>query len=554
MTSELENKKIADLLLPNIIKKTGDYISKYPPRNLPEDAKVTRFGPSPTGFLHIGGIYTALISERIAHQSDGVFFLRIEDTDKTREVSNGTAQIINALKEFGLSTDEGPQSESICLNSGKYGPYKQSERVDIYLTFAKHLLEKGLAYPCFCTKDELETLRKEQESNKIRPGYYGKWARHRDAGLKEIEDNLKNNIPFVIRLKSDGVEENSFVFSDLAKGKINVTENNNDIVLIKADSYPTYHFAHVVDDFLMGVTHVIRGDEWLSSLPIHLQIFKFLGIKAPFYAHISPILKLENGSKRKLSKRKDPESSVDFYFEKGYPVDSIIEYLLNIANSGFEDWRRGNPYFSNMEFPVKLEKISKSGALFDLNKLDNISKEVISKMTAEEVFEKTLTWATSHNKNFANILTENRDFCLQIFSIERNDKKPRKDFASWSEIEESISYFFDSKFEQVKVNSNLFPEHLTDTDIQEIVDSYSNVYQEENNRDDWFEKIKTLSESLGYASNIKDFKTSPDSYKGHVGDVAMVLRVMVTGKTQTPDLYEIMNVLGKERVLKRLKF
>ncbi len=542
-----ENSKKAELLFPDTKLSVDDLIEKYSPRILPQNVKVTRFGPSPTGFLHIGGIFTALVSERLAHQSDGVFMLRIEDTDKSREMDGGVTQIIKALDEFGIGIDEGPllNGEEV----GEYGPYKQSERLDIYKAFAKFLVEKGHAYPCFCTKNELEILKEKQESEKVRPGYYGKWAKHRDATLEEINEKIEAGEGFVLRLRSDGNAEGSFTFSDLIKGNVSVTENENDIVLIKADGYPTYHFAHIVDDYLMGTTHVIRGDEWLSSLPIHLQIFKFIDKTAPLYGHLSPILKSDNGSKRKLSKRKDPEASVDFYSQKGYPRVAIVEYLLNIANSDFEDWRKNNPSLSNDKFIIKLEKFSKSGALFDLNKLDNISKELIAKMSAEEVFENTLQWASLYDKEFALSLEKDKEYFIKIFSIERGGNNSRKDTSSWSEIKDSVSFFFELPKD---AGIDLYPKHLEKKEIKELINSYVTFYKEQDSQELWFADLKTFSEENGFAINMKDFKENPDKYRGSVGDVAMILRIAITGRTRTPDLYEIMKVMGKDAVLDRL--
>lgn len=547
-----ENIKKAALLFPDIKLSVDDLVKKYPPRVLPANAKVTRFGPSPTGFLHIGGIFTALVSERLAHQSNGIFILRIEDTDKAREVEDGVTQIVKALDKFGMEIDEW-----LCFDGkevGKYGPYKQSERLDIYDAFAKFLIERDRAYPCFCTKDELEILKNRQESEKIRPGYYGKWAKHRNLTLEEIDKKIRNRENFVIRLKSDIVAEGSFIFPDLIKGNVSVTENDNDIVLIKADGYPTYHFAHVVDDYLMGTTHVIRGDEWLSSLPIHLQIFKFIDKTAPLYGHLSPILKSDNGGKRKLSKRKDPEASVDFYSQKGYPRISIIEYLLNIANSDFEGWRKNNPNVPNTDFLIKLERFSKSGALFDINKLNNISKEVISKMSAEEVFENTLQWADSHDKEFASSLRKDKEYYIKIFSIERGGNNPRKDISSWSEIKDSTSFFFNfPKDTPDNKVIDLYPNHLEKKEIKELISAYAAHYKGQDSQELWFKDLKNFSEENGFATNMKDIKENPEKYRGTVGDVAMILRVTMTGRTKTPDLYEIMKVMGRDAVLNRLK-
>lgn len=546
-----ENIKKSELLFPDMKLSVDDLAKKYLPRVLSANTKVARFGPSPTGFLHIGGVFTALVSERLAHQSGGIFILRIEDTDKAREIEGGVAQIVKALDEFGIGIDEGLHLGG--KETGEYGPYKQSERLDIYKAFAKFLIEKDRAYPCFCTKDELEILKNRQESEKIRPGYYGKWARHRSLTLEEIDEKIKNGENFVIRLKSDITTEGSFIFSDLIKGNVSITENENDIVLMKADGYPTYHFAHVIDDYLMGTTHVIRGDEWLSSLPIHLQIFTFIRKTAPFYGHLSPILKSDNGGKRKLSKRKDPEASIDFYSQKGYPRVSIVEYLLNIANSDFEDWRKNNPNVPNTDFLIKLERFSKSGALFDINKLNNISKEMISKMSAEEVFKNTLQWADSYDKELALSLRKDKEYYIQIFSIERGGNNPRKDISSWSEIKDSVSFFFNFP-KDIPNNEimDLYPNHLKKKEIKELISAYVTHYKEQGSQELWFKDLKTFSEKNGFAINMKDFKENPEKYRGTVGDVAMILRVAITGRTKTPDLYEIMKVMGKDTVLSRL--
>ncbi|MCK4918514.1 MAG: glutamate--tRNA ligase [Candidatus Pacebacteria bacterium] len=548
-----ENKKIANTLFPHIDSSIEKYIKKYPKRDLPTTAKITRFGPSPTGFLHIGGLFTAIVSERLAHQSKGVFFLRIEDTDKKREVKDGVRGIVSALEKFEIKIDEGIKSIDKKIN--KYGPYKQSDRKEIYLTFIKYLIETGNAYPCFCSPEELRIKRKSQELQKIRSGYYGEWALHRNITLDEVKNNLTQGRGFVIRLKSNGNEINKIPFNDLIKGNISIRENDLDVVLLKSDQLPTYHFAHVVDDYLMKTTHIIRGDEWLSSLPIHLQIFDLFNWQAPYYAHISPILKSDNGNKRKLSKRKDTEASVEYYFKEGYPSDAIIEYLLNIANPNFEDWRYQNPNLLNTEFEIKLEKFNKSGALFDINKLSNISKDIIAKMSENEMYDQTLKWTLEYDLNFAKKVSKNKDYLLKIFSVERNTDKPRKDIGKWSEVKNNIFYFFNDLFEEyISKNMITYPEILNENTVKEILTSYIKYYNSHLSKDDWFSDLKKFAESLGFASNIKLYKQKPNNYKGCVGDIAMVLRIALTSKSMAPDLHEIMHVMGEENVKERLQF
>ena len=547
--ADLESKEIADLLFPDTDSSIDEYLAKFPKRILSIDAKVTRFGPSPTGSLHIGGLFTALVSERLAHQSSGLFYLRIEDTDKKREIEGGVEKITSSLEKFCFRIDEG-------INGiGNYGPYIQSERKNIYLSFIKYMVENGSAYPCFCLPEDLEKTRSIQESQKIRPGYYGDWAKHRKITLDEVRHFLDKGRSFVIRFKSTGDEHNKIVFKDLIKGNISVTENNTDIILLKSDSFPTYHFAHVIDDYLMGTTHVIRGDEWLSSLPIHLQIFSSLKWKAPRYGHLSPILKAENGGKRKLSKRNDPEASVEYYFKEGYPNEAVIEYLLNIANSNFEDWRMDNPNTDNEKFEVKLEKFNKSGALFNLDKLQNISKSIISKMSSFEVYKHSLKWASEYEKGLAKKLRDNKEYFLKIFSIERGLENPRRDISKWSDVENNAFYFFEDLFEKhIADNDYGYPKNFSSEIIKEVLCSYIDFYEESISKDEWFNRVKQFSEKLGFSSDMKKYKENPNDYRGNVSDVAMILRVALTSKSKTPDLYEIMQVMGRDFVQNRLRF
>ena len=541
-------KDLADLIFPNA-KEISYYEEKYPERNLPEGAIVTRFAPSPTGFVHIGGLYQSLIALQITKKTNGVFFLRIEDTDQKREVENGVTDIVNSLKDFNMSPDEGMTSDTEEI--GNYGPYKQSLRKEIYEAYAKYLLEQGKAYPCFCTSEEVEEIRKKQESAKIRPGYYGVWAKCRNLTVEEAAEKIKNGEHYIIRFKSPGREDRKIKHHDIIKGNVDFPENDQDIVIIKADGLPTYHFAHAIDDHLMRTTHVIRGDEWLSSIPLHLQLFHELGFKAPKYAHISPIMKNDNGNKRKLSKRKDPEAAVSYYKEQGIPVNAVKEYLLNIANSTFENWRRANPDKNMDEFDFQLNKMSVSGALFDMIKLLDIGKTVISKMTAEEVYENSLAWAKKYDKELEEIL-QDKEYSLKVFGIERGNKKPRKDISKWSDVKNSIVYMFDKEFldndviyDYGKINNK--------EEINKILKSYINEFFDINdNKETWFNKIKDLAEKCGYAREVKEYKANPENWPGHVGDISTVLRVALTGRQNTPDMYEIMQVLGKESVLKRL--
>ncbi len=545
----MDYKELADLIFPNA-KPISYYEEKYPPRNLPEGAIVTRFAPSPTGFVHLGSLYQVVIAKKVANQTGGVFFLRIEDTDQKREVENGVTGIIESLKDFGLMPDEGMISETEEI--GIYGPYKQSLRKDIYQSYAKYLLEQGKAYPCFATPEELEEMRQKQEAAKIRPGYYGVWAKYRNLSTNEAAEKIKAGIPYIIRLKSMGREDRKIKHHDVIKGNVDFPENDQDIVIIKADGLPTYHFAHAVDDHLMGTTHVIRGDEWLSSIPIHLQLFQMLGFKTPKYAHIAPIMKEDEGGKRKLSKRKDPEAAVSYYTEIGVPKEAVIEYLLNIANSNFESWRKQNPNASLNDFVLQLNKMSVSGALFDIVKILDISKTVISKYTAHEIYDNSTKWAKTYDKELEKLL-EDKEYALKVFGIERGNAKPRKDIAKWSDVKENIEYMYDSEFYKNKRDYSY--QKITDKNlINKILKLYMEKYYNENDdKQTWFDKIKDLAEEVGFAREVKMWKQEPERWPGHVGDISTVLRVALTSRNNTPDLYEIMQVLGKERIFKRFE-
>ena len=542
-------KDLADLIFPDA-KDISYYEEKYPERNLKEGAIVTRFAPSPTGFVHIGGLYQSVIAKKLANQTEGVFFLRIEDTDQKREVENGIKDIVTSLKDFGLEPDEGMISET--EGKGNYGPYKQSERKEIYQAYAKYLIEQGKAYPCFCTPEEGEEIRAKQEAAKIRPGYYGVWAKCRNVTVEEAIERIKNGEKYIVRFKSPGREDRKIKHHDAIKGNVDFPENDQDIVIIKADGLPTYHFAHAVDDHLMRTTLVIRGDEWLSSVPLHLQLFHELGFKAPKYAHIAPIMKNDNGNKRKLSKRKDAEAAVTYYEEEGIPEEAVKEYLLNIANSNFENWRRANKDKSIDEFELQLNKMSVSGALFDMVKLLDIGKTVISRYTAEKVYDEAKKWAGRHDEEL-NKMLEDKEYALKVFGIERGNKKPRKDIAKWSDVKENIEYMYDDVFYSKKRD---YPyQVINDKEkIKKILDLYIEEYYDDNDdKDTWFEKIKELAGEMGYAKEVKEFKANPDKYEAHVGDVSTVLRVALTSRTNTPDMYEIMKILGKDRIKERFE-
>jgi glutamyl-tRNA synthetase len=542
-----EQQRLAQLLFENIDKTPADYEAQYPPRALPEDAVVTRFAPSPTGFLHMGGLFAAFVARRAAKATNGLFFLRIEDTDKKRQVEDGISQIVKGLSDFGIIFDEGMTGED--TSKGDYGPYIQSQRKDIYQAFAKDLVERGLAYPCFCSSEQLDAARQKQEQLKQNPGYYGEYALCRELTYEEVEKRIQNGESYVLRLKSPGTPEGKAVFEDAIKGRIEMPENTQDVVLLKADGIPTYHFAHAVDDHLMRTTDVIRGDEWISSVPVHLQLFEVLGFKPPRYAHISPIMKedQETGGKRKLSKRKDPEASVTYYHEMGYPKEAVLEYLLTIANSNYEQWREENPKACNTEFPFALAKMSKAGALFDLVKLTDISKNYISLLDAKQVYEDAAAWAKVYEPELYALLERDPAYAKAIFAIERNPEKPRKDITKWQDVKGYVAYFYEELWDRERD----FPENLSAQDMIHILEAYQAVYDPQDTGDEWFPKIREMSEALGYAKAPKFYKKDPESFKGHVGDVSAVIRVAATGRRNTPDLYEILQVLGKERVLGR---
>ncbi len=544
----MDYKDLANLIFPDA-KPVEYYEEKYPERNLPEGAIVTRFAPSPTGFVHIGGLYQALVAKLSAKKTQGVFFLRIEDTDQKREIENGVTDIVNSLKDFDMSPDEGMINDKEEI--GNYGPYKQSLRKEIYQAYAKRFIEMGKAYACFCNAEDLEAMRKKQEAAGVRTGYYGVWAKCRNLSVDEMIERINNGEKYIVRFKSPGREDRKIRHKDVIKGNVDFPENDQDIVIIKADGLPTYHFAHLVDDHLMRTTHVIRSDEWLSSVPLHLQLFNEMGFKAPKYAHISPIMKNDNGNKRKLSKRKDPEAAVSYYSELGVPKSAVKEYLLNIANSNFEIWRKQNPDKEIEDFDFQLNKMSVSGALFDMVKLLDVSKNVISKYSAERIYNESIEWAKRYDNELLELLN-NKEYSIKVLGIERGKAKPRRDIAKWSDVKDCIEYMYDDKFFVSKEEYD-FDKINDKEEIKKILSSYmSKYYNKEDDQQTWFGKIKDLAEELGYAREVKEYKKEPEKWPGHVGDISTVLRVAITKRRNTPDLYEIMQVLGSDSVARRI--
>lgn len=543
----MDYKDLAELIFPDA-KDASFYEEKYPRRNLKEGAVVTRYAPSPTGFVHIGGIFQCIIAKLVSKKTDGVFFLRIEDTDQKREIENGVTDIVSSLKSFGIDIDEGMISQSDEI--GNYGPYKQSLRKDIYQSYAKKLIAEGKAYPSFETQEQLEELRKRQEDVKVRTGYYGVWATGRNITVEEAIKKIKNGEDYIIRLKSPGNEEKKIKHHDVIKGNIDFPENDQDIIIIKSDGLPTYHFAHAVDDHLMGTTMVIRGEEWLSSVPLHLQLFYMLGFKAPKYAHIPTIMKMDGTSKRKLSKRKDPEAAVGYYKKQGIPKEAVIEYLVNIANSNFEIWRKQNPDKPIDEFDFKINKMGVSGALFDMVKMLDVSKNVISRYSAKKLYDDVFAWAKEYDNELAKMM-EDKEYTLAVLGIERGNVKPRKDISKWADVKDSIIYMYEDKFYNEEEYN--FGKVSDKGEISKILKLYiEKYYNESDDKQTWFDKMKDLAEEVGYAREVKEYKKEPEKWPGHVGDISTVLRVALTKRQNTPDLYEIMQVLGKDIVVKRL--
>ena len=553
----MDYNKLAELLFPNIDKTPEDYEALYPARG--EDRVITRLGPSPTGFIHLGNLYGAFVDERLAHRgakagNPGTFYLRIEDTDDKRFVEGAVETIINSLKLFGITFDEGaalpaPGQEYGTAESGSYGPYFQSKRGPIYQTFAKKLVSEGKAYPCFLSEEEIADIRAQQEAAKETTGIYGKYAeKNRNLTYEEIEANISAGKPYVVRLKSDG-DTSYFKIMDAVRGEVSMPGNNQDTIILKANGIPTYHFAHVIDDHLMGTTHVVRGEEWLMSLPIHVELFSKLGFEMPVYCHTAVLMKVdeETGNKRKLSKRKDPELSLDYYRKQGYHPQAVKEYLLTILNSNFEEWRMANPDADIDEFDFTTEKMSSAGALFDLNKLNDISKDVLLKIPADELADFMLGWAKEFKPQIAPLL-EDRDYLTRILDLGRDEAKPRKDLIYASQIWDFISYFYDDYF----VIQERVPEQVSDEDAKEILSRYLDTYDHSDDQSAWFEKIRTITADLGYAVKPKDYKKHPEEYKGSVAHVSTVIRIAVMGRSQSPDVWSIQQILGEDKVRSRI--
>lgn len=545
----MENK-LSQMLLPELKLNREKLEKRYPERDLNESAKVTRLGPSPTGFIHLGNLYGAFVDERLAAQSDGIFYLRIEDTDDKRFVDGAVDAVIDTLEYFDINFYEGVTKIG---ENGEYGPYYQSQRGEIYRVFAKELLDRNLAYPCFMTEDEIAQIRERQLAEKRTPGIYGEYSKYRNITFEEAEELIKKGMPYVIRLKSSGSygeDAELITVDDAIRGKLTMPENFQDAVILKSNGIPTYHFAHVVDDHLMRTTHVVRGEEWLSTLPIHVELFEKLGFELPTYCHTAQLMKIdENGNKRKLSKRKDPELSLDYYKEVGYHKEAVKEYLLTILNSNFEEWRIANPDTDWREFEFSMSKMSTSGTLFDINKLNDVSKDVLVKISGEDLYPFLTGWATDYREDMARILQKNKEYVVNILDLDRQGKKPRKDFISASQILDNISYFFDECF---KILESM-PEEVPPEDVREILERYKETYDEHDDQSQWFEKIRTIAGALGYALKPKDYKKNPDEYKGHVGHVSTVIRIALVGRSQSPDLWGIQQILGTEKVMNRIE-
>ncbi len=542
----MDTKLLADLLFPNVTKTPEDMEALFPARNLPEGAIVSRMAPSPTGFVHLGNLVQGLTSERLCHQSGGTLFLRVEDTDAKREVPGAVEVLINSLKHYNILFDEGATVDG---DAGNYGPYRQRQRAEIYHVYAKQLVLQGEAYPCFCTEEELASIHAQQEAEKANYGYFGKWAIWRDRSIEDIQAAMAEGKPYVLRYRSTGSLENKIKFTDLIKGNLELTENDIDHVLLKSDGIPTYHFAHAVDDHLMRTTHVVRGDEWLPTLPFHLQLFRALGFRAPKYLHIGPLMKMDGESKRKLSKRKDPELALSYYRAAGFPVQSVYEYLMTVLNSNFEDWRRANPDADVDAFKFSHKKMNPAGSLFDEAKLRDVSKNVISRMSAERVYDEVVSFAKDYDEDLYAHLTADPAYAKAILGIGRGGKKPRKDFATWTDVKPYLDFFFDDWFKIV----DTYPENFDKEDIKKALTAFLASFDPADEMNVWFDKIKAVADTLGYASDMKAYKENPDAYKGNVADVSMFLRVAVTGKLNSPDMYAVMQILGKDRVSARIE-
>ncbi|MBR2011051.1 MAG: glutamate--tRNA ligase [Clostridia bacterium] len=541
----MDTTALATLLFPNVTKTPADMEALFPPRTLTEGAIVSRMAPSPTGFVHLGNLVQGLTSERMCHQSGGTLFLRVEDTDAKREVAGAVEILIESLKHYNIHFDEGATVDG---DNGIYGPYRQRQRADIYHVYAKQLVLEGMAYPCFCTEEELSDIHARQEAGKANYGYFGKWAVWRDRPMEDIKAALAAGKPWVLRYRSTGSIENKIRFTDLIKGNLELTENDMDHVLLKSDGIPTYHFAHAVDDHLMHTTHVVRGDEWLPTLPFHLQLFRSLGFKPPKYLHIGPLMKMDGDSKRKLSKRKDPELALTYYREAGFPVASVYEYLMTVLNSNFEDWRRANPDAPIDSFKFSYKKMNPAGSLFDAAKLRDVSKNVISRMSTDRIYDEAVAWAKDYDTALYTHLTADPAYAKSILSIGRGGKKPRKDFAVLADVRPYLDFFYDDWF----AVTDTYPEAFDKADIKAALARFTQTFDEADDMNTWFDKIKAVAEELGFASDMKAYKENPTGYRGNVADISMFLRVAITGRLNSPDMYAVMQILGKDRVFARI--
>ena len=541
----MDYQALAKLLFPDVTETPEELEARFPQRNLPEGAVVTRMAPSPTGFVHLGNLVQGLTSERMAHQSGGVLFLRVEDTDAKREVPGAVEVLINTLKHYGIQFDEGATMEG---DNGIYGPYRQRQRASIYHVYAKKLVSEGKAYPCFCTEEELAAMREQQEANKENTGYYGKYAMWRDRSMEDIQAQLDAGNPWVLRFRSTGSIENQFKFDDLVKGKLTITENNIDHVLLKSDGIPTYHFAHAVDDHLMRTTHVVRGDEWLPTLPFHIQLFQALGFKLPKYVHIGPLMKMDGNSKRKLSKRKDPELALTYYKAEGFPVSAVYEYIMTLLNSNYEDWRRANPDTPAVDFKFSPKKLNPAGSLFDYAKLVDVSKNVISRMSAEDVYAQLAQWAREFDPDFGDKLTSDPEYAKKILAIGRGGKKPRKDLAVWKDAKPYMGFFYDDYLGRPQ-----FDETFDKALVSDVLNRFLGVFDIADDANTWFDKVKTITNDIGFTTDMKAYKAAPAAFPGTVADVSTMIRLAVTGQHNSPDLYTVMQILGKERTVARIQ-
>ncbi len=542
----MDYNSLAELLFPHVNQTPEEMEAKFPLRQLPEGAVVTRMAPSPTGFVHLGNLVQGIISERMAHQSGGVLFLRVEDTDAKREVPGAVEVLIDTLKYYGINFDEGAVVDG---DRGDYGPYRQRQRADIYHVFAKKLVQEGKAYPCFCTEEDLNQMRQTQEAQKLNFGYYGQFAIWRDRPIEDIKAQLNAGKPWVLRFRSTGCLENKFKYNDLVKGELTITENDIDQVLLKSDGIPTYHFAHAVDDRLMRTTHVVRGDEWMPSLPFHFQLFQALGFKLPKYVHIGPLMKMDGTSKRKLSKRKDPELALTYYKAEGFPIKAVYEYLMTILNSNYEDWRKANPNADATTFKFSPKKLNPAGSLFDYAKLCDVSKNVLSVLSADEVYDLTLKYAREFDPEFADALASDPAYAKSIFAIGRGGKKPRKDLTTLKDAKPYMGFFYESFFDK----DASFPEGFAPETVKAALEGFLKTYDPADDATAWFDKVKALAESLGFTSNMKLYKQDPTAWPGSVADISTFLRLALTGKTNSPDLYTVMVILGEERSRARIQ-